>query len=190
MKKIIFILTYKKWSFHQSSLKGLAFFVLLSMLQYGLQAQMKLNTNKQTSIKDTFNSTTIHQEVDFKINPEMLYGALLDSKQFSNITSGSGGGFSANSAKIDNIVGGVFSLFDGHITGRILELIPNKRIVEAWRAADWPEGVYSIAKFELKPMGSGTHLVFDHTGFPDNLKEHLAIGWQQHYWDAINFHFH
>jgi len=55
--------------------------------------------------------------------------------------------------------------------------IPNQRIIQAWRVVTWPEGVYSIAKFELKPHGSGTRLVFDHTGFPEGLHDHLAEGW-------------
>ena len=35
----------------------------------------------------------------------------------------------------------------------------------AWRVVTWPEGIYSIAKFELKPHGSGTQLVFDTSDF-------------------------
>jgi len=98
--------------------------------------------------------------------------------------------FTETSATIDSAVGGAFSLFDGHIEGRILDLVPSQRIVEAWRVVDWPAGVYSIAKFELKPQNSGTHLIFDHIGFPDGLKEHLAEGWQQHYWAALAKYLH
>ena len=93
--------------------------------------------------------------------------------------------FSASSANINSTIGGAFSVFDGHIIGRILELVPNQRIVEAWRVVDWPAGVYSIASFEFSPQNSGTKLIFNHVGFPQGLKEHLAIGWQQHYWDAL-----
>jgi len=64
-------------------------------------------------------------------------------------------------------------------------LVPGQQIVEALRVVDWPTGVYSIVKFELKPQGSGTQMIFDHIGFPEGLKEHLSIGWQQHYWDAL-----
>jgi activator of HSP90 ATPase len=71
----------------------------------------------------------------------------------------------------------------------VIELIPNQRIVEAWRVVDWPAGIYSIARFELVPDASGTRLIFDHIGFPDGLKEHLTIGWQQHYWDALTKYF-
>ena len=98
--------------------------------------------------------------------------------------------FTASSAKIDSVVGGIFSLFDGHITGRILELVPDQRIVEALRVVDWPAGVYSIARFDISAEGSGTRVTFEHIGFPEDLKEHLSIGWQQHYWDAMSNYFH
>jgi len=135
------------------------------------------------------NPIAIHQEVNLKASPGQVYQALLSSKKFSASTKLSFANFSDKSASIDSTVGGVFTVFDGHITGRILELVPDQRIVEAWRVVDWPAGVYSIAKFELKAEGSGTHLIFDHTGFPEGLKEHLAQGWQQHYWDALNKYF-
>jgi len=70
-----------------------------------------------------------------------------------------------------------------------LSWFPGKRIVEAWRVVDWPEGVYSIARFDLAPKGAGTQLKFDHIGFPEGLKEHLTSGWQQHYWDALRKYF-
>jgi hypothetical protein len=50
----------------------------------------------------------------------------------------------------------------------------------------WDEGIWSIARFELKAQGTGTQLVFDHTGFPPGLKEHLASGWTEHYWTTLH----
>ena len=46
-------------------------------------------------------------------------------------------------------------------------------------------GVYSIVRFELTDQGVGTKIVFDHTGFPGGEGEHLASGWQAHYWDPL-----
>jgi activator of HSP90 ATPase len=140
--------------------------------------------------KNSLKGITIHQEINFKVSPQRLYKTLLSSQEFSECTKKSFDGFSAMSANIDSTVGGAFSLFDGHIIGRILELVPNQRIVEAWRVVDWPAGVYSIAKFELKPKDSGTQLLFDHIGFPKGLKVNLSLGWQQHYWDALNKFLH
>jgi activator of HSP90 ATPase len=155
-------------------------------LQVSVVAQEKQDTMSQhMSAGIPLKSITIHQEVDFKANPERLYKALIDSKQFSEFSAQSSE-FSAKSAEIDQSVGGAFSLFDGHIIGRNVELVPNQRIVQAWRVVDWPAGVYSIVKFELKSEGSGTHLVFDHTGFPEKWRDHLAAGWQSHYWDLLS----
>jgi activator of HSP90 ATPase len=101
----------------------------------------------------------------------------LDTKKFT--------AFSGRKVEIDRDAGGAFSLFEGHIVGRNVELVPNKRIVQAWRVVTWPEGVYSIARFELEAKGDGTHLVFDHIGFPEGMKDHLAEGWQTNYWSLL-----
>ena len=121
--------------------------------------------------------TSIHQEIDFKASAERLYEALLDSKQFS--------AFSGEAAQIDRRAGGAFSLFGGKIVGRNIELVPNERIVQAWRPANWDPGVYSIAKFELRRRGAEVHIVFDHTGFPQGGFEHLDEGWKIRYWDPL-----
>lgn len=144
-------------------------------IAYGCAAQ-KTNS-EHPSAGAPLKSITIHQEVDFKVSPQRVYEALLDAKQFS--------AFSTMQAEINRELGGAFSLFGGHIIGRNVELIPNKRIVQAWRVVDWPEGVYSIARFELKEQGSGTHLNFDHTGFPEELRDHLAEGWEANYWSLL-----
>ncbi len=126
-------------------------------------------------------SITIHQEIEFNVSPKQLYEALLDSKQSTE--------FSGRPAETNREVGGAFSLFKGHIVGRNLELVPNQRIVQAWRVVTWPEGAYSIVRFELKPQGSGTHLVFDHIGFPEGLHDHLAAGWEENYWSLLKKYF-
>ncbi len=168
-----------------AALATITFFLQIHVLAQAKQDSMAQLPNKGATLK----SITIHQEVDFKASPEQVYEALLDTKQFCEF-SVLAGEFSAKSAQIDRTVGGAFTLFDGHIVGRNVELVPNQRIVQAWRVVDWPAGVYSIVKFELKPQGSGTHLVFDHTGFPENWRDHLAVGWQSHYWDLLTKYFH
>jgi len=133
---------------------------------------------------------SIHQEAVFKANRNRVYEALTDTKQFDKIIKLSpemqaGKSFGTTPTAISREVGGTFSIFGGHIIGRQIELVPNQRIVQAWRVVDWDPGVYSIAKFELLEQGAGTKLVFDHTGFPKGDAEHLAEGWKSHYWDSI-----
>lgn len=163
-----------------------AFILCMFFSQPPLVAQMKSDKmNGTKNSNDSASGITIHQEISFNASPQQIYEVLLSTKEFSACTKKSFDNFTVVSAHIDSVVGGTFTVFDGHIIGRILELVPNKRIVEAWRVVDWPAGIYSIAKFEFEPQGSGTKLIFDHTGFPPGLKEHLAEGWQQHYWGAL-----
>ena len=128
-------------------------------------------------------STPIHKEVDFKASPKRVYEALLDEKQFSAFSGG-------HSAEIQREVGGSFSCFGGMITGRNIELIPNRRIVQAWRVKMWPEGEYSIVLIELQAQGSGTRLTMEHKGFPDAMRAHLNGempdgGWNRQYWEPL-----
>jgi len=121
--------------------------------------------------------TSIHYEIDFKPSPQRLYEALLDQKQFA--------AFSGLPATIDPTPGGAFSQFGGLIVGRNVELIPNQRIVQAWRPTHWDAGVYSIVRFEFTPRTAETTLIFDHTGFPAGEYDHLDFGWHSHYWDPL-----
>src|SRR5713101_4341878 len=133
---------------------------------------------------------SIHQEPVFKASRKRVYEALTDAKQFNKVVQLSAAmksGMPAGAAptEISREVGGAFALFGGYILGRHVELAPNERIVQAWRTASWDPGVYSIAKFELVEQGSGTKIVFDHTGFPKGQGEHLAAGWKGNYWEPL-----
>jgi activator of HSP90 ATPase len=121
--------------------------------------------------------TSIHQEIDFKASPQRLYDALLDSKLFS--------AFTGEAAQIDRQAGGAFSMFEGKIVGRNIELVADERIVQAWRPANWRAGVYSIVKFELKKRGTEARVVLDHTGFPQGAFADLDAGWKIRYWNPL-----
>ncbi len=123
---------------------------------------------------------TIHQEVTFKANPKKVYDALLDSKSFA--------AFTGTPATIDAKVGGAINAFGGMIVGTNVELVPGQRIVQAWRAGNWPDGIYSIVKFELAAAGGGTKLTLDHSGAPDGSEEMLEGGWHKMYWEPLAKH--
>jgi activator of HSP90 ATPase len=132
---------------------------------------------------------SIHQEPVFTASRKRVYDALTDAKQFDKVIQLSGVMRAMHlpdrAAEISREVGGAFALFGGYITGRHVELVPNERIVQAWRTGGWAPGVYSIAKFELVEQGSGAKIIFDHTGFPEGEAEVLASGWKAHYWEPL-----
>jgi activator of HSP90 ATPase len=141
------------------------------------QAQQQQNPKEAPSTTANQALTSLHQEIELKAPPQRIYEILLDSKQFA--------AFTGMPATIDTAAGGAFSMFGGMIVGRNVELIPSQRIVQAWRPTHWEPGVYSVVKFELKPQGSGTTLILDHTGFPEGEYDSLFKGWGLRYWDPL-----
>jgi activator of HSP90 ATPase len=136
------------------------------------------------------NAESIHQEPVFKASPARVYEALTNTAQFDKVSKlsaamQSGMAPATKPTQIDPAPGGAFSLFGGYVTGRNIELVPNKRIVQAWRPMTWAPGIYSIAKFELASDDSGTKIIFDHTGFPPGTGQHLAEGWHENYWNPL-----
>jgi activator of HSP90 ATPase len=122
--------------------------------------------------------TSLHQEIELQAAPQRVFDLLLEAKLFA--------AFTGMPAAIDPNLGGAFSTFGGMIEGRNIEIIPAKRLVQAWRPASWDAGVYSIVHFELKPGGAGTTVVLDHTGFPAGDFDHLDSGWRARYWEPMH----
>jgi activator of HSP90 ATPase len=166
---------------------------VVAALAVGAFAGLTLQTKTALAATEeqiSHSQEAIHQETVFQASRKRVYEALTDTKQFDKIIQLSpemqaGKSFGTSPTAISREAGGAFSIFGGHIIGRQIELIPNERIVQAWRVVDWEPGVYSVARFELVEQGAGTKLVFDHTGFPKGQAEHLAEGWKSHYWNSL-----
>jgi activator of HSP90 ATPase len=132
------------------------------------RVQQQQNPKEAPSAAANQARTSLHQEIELKALPQRIYEIILDSKQFAV--------FTGMPATIDPAAGGAFSMFGGMIVGRNVELVPTQRFVQAWRPTHWDPGVYSVVKFVLKPQGSGTMLILDHTGFPEGEYDSLFKG--------------
>ncbi|HEY2686766.1 MAG TPA: SRPBCC domain-containing protein [Steroidobacteraceae bacterium] len=135
-------------------------------------------------------AAAIHQRVLFQAPCTKVYDALTQSARFDAMTRLSDAvslvtAPGAKATEIDAQVGGAFTLFGGYITGRNLEMLAGKRLVQAWRAGSWRPGEYSIVRFELADEPTGCNLTFDHTGFPDSQGQSLLHGWGVHYWTPL-----
>src|SRR5579863_8205920 len=100
----------------------------------------------------------IHKELVFKAARKRVYEVLTDAAQFDKMTreiqlKEGADALVAHPTEISRDLGGSFSLFGGRIVGRQLELLPNERIVQAWRVAYWPAAVFSIVRFDLSEQG-------------------------------------
>jgi activator of HSP90 ATPase len=123
-------------------------------------------------------ATTIHQINGFKASPKRIYDILMSSREHAAMTAN-------GVAKISRKAGGEFFCHGGWISGRNIELEPGKRIVQAWRARNWPPGIYSLVTFTLERKDRGTRLTLDHTGIPGRHSDHLTSGWKARYWKPL-----
>jgi len=118
---------------------------------------------------------TIKHKVRFKIPPDTVYDLLADSRQRTEVTG--------REALISNKVGGEFSTEAGQVTGVNVDLARGRRLVQAWRRNDFPEGIYSMAAITLAPTpGGGTELVLTHRGVPKHLLDQIEDYWRRVYW--------
>lgn len=125
---------------------------------------------------------TVKEERTFRATPHQLYEALMDSKQHAEFTGAA--------AEVSREVGGFFSAWDEYITGTNTELVLDAKIVQSWRASDWPEGHLSTVTFEFEPASdTETTVRFTHENIPDEFYEDIAQGWNDYYWEPLEEYF-
>ena len=120
----------------------------------------------------------IYQSAVINGAPKDVYAMLVDSKKHARFTGAP--------ARIGRAEGSLFSAYGGHLVGRTIEALPAKRLVQAWRAVDWPAGAYSIATFEFAALPRGrTKLTFTQFGVPDANVKSIRNGWRTFYWKPL-----
>jgi activator of HSP90 ATPase len=88
--------------------------------------------------------------------------------------------WSGSSAVMEPIAGTEFSLWDGDITGKNLEIIENKKLVQQWYFEG--EEYESIVTILLEATSkSTTRLELLHTNIPEEAFENIAEGWDKYY---------
>jgi uncharacterized protein YndB with AHSA1/START domain len=121
---------------------------------------------------------TIKQRVKFKASPSTVYDLLADSEKLSAITG--------RKAVISGKVGGPFSTSGNEVTGVNVDLVPGRRIVQAWRHRRFPEGIFSMVAVTLTPTpDGGTQLVLTHRGVPKDLIPETEQSWREQYWSRM-----
>jgi|CZKI01.1.fsa_nt_gi uncharacterized protein YndB with AHSA1/START domain len=121
---------------------------------------------------------TIRHNVTIGAAPKQVFGALINEKKHAKFTGAP--------ASISRKAGGAFTCYGGYISGINLELVPSKRIVQAWRAKGWPAGIHSIVSFALsRKAGGRTRVSFTHVGVPASRFKDINEGWRTHYWRPL-----
>ncbi|MCG3167264.1 MAG: hypothetical protein POELPBGB_03051 [Bacteroidia bacterium] len=119
------------------------------------------------------------QIIKFNSEPHEVYNALMDSKTHSS--------FTGSKAIIGKNIGDDFSAYEGYITGKNIELVPGKKIVQFWKTTDkgWRKNYFSIIEFVFIKKENGTELQFSHKNIPANITANYAQGWEDYYWKPM-----
>ncbi len=120
----------------------------------------------------------ITQTILFQASAHDVFELLMNSAKHA--------AFTGEAATISRKVGGTFTAYGEYITGENVEIVKDSKIVQKWRAADWPEGVFSTVTFSIVAVvGNGCKLVFTQEGVPDEQFESIKQGWNEFYWDPM-----
>lgn len=91
--------------------------------------------------------------------------------------------WSGEEAEMSTVVGSEFSLWEGSITGKNLEFVDGKKIIQQWYFGDQKED--SIVTIILHEHQKGTSVELRHTNIPDEAYEDIVDGWNEVYFGSL-----
>lgn len=83
--------------------------------------------------------------------------------------------------------GSEFSLWEGDITGRNIEFVTDRKVVQEWYFGDQTEK--SVVTISIQKDGAGSLVLVEHTNIPDEDYDDIVTGWKEYYIGAINSFF-
>ncbi len=91
--------------------------------------------------------------------------------------------WSGEEAEMSTVPGSEFSLWEGSITGKNLEFVPGKKIVQQWYFGEQEKD--SVVTIVLHPDPKGTSVELRHTNIPDEAYEDIIEGWEFSYFGSL-----
>lgn len=108
--------------------------------------------------------------------PEEVYSALTNKASLQLWTG--------EEAEMSTEEGSEFSMWDGSITGKNIEFVENRKIVQQWYFGE-DEKEKSIVTIILHPHPKGTSVELKHTNIPDEDYEDIVEGWNEVYFASL-----
>lgn len=113
----------------------------------------------------------LEQTYTIHASKEVVWEALTDQKHIEL--------WSGSPAQMNDEEGSVFSLWNGDIHGKNLEVTDHDELVQEWYSEDWKEP--SKVTFTLSPSGNKTVVHLLHEDIPEEDYESIDDGWKEYY---------
>ena len=124
---------------------------------------------------------TITLAAHLPARPARLYRMYLDPRQHA--------AFTGAPVKIAARVGARFEAFGGALTGRILQLVPDRLIVQSWRSTEFGKrDLDSTLVLTFWPEGTGGRIELTHVNVADSDFAGVSEGWTTYYWTPWRAH--
>ncbi len=107
--------------------------------------------------------------------PAQLYRMYLSARQHA--------AFTGAPVTIAARAGADFAAFDGALRGRILQIVPNRLIVQSWRSTAWAvRDLDSTLVLTFWPQGRNGRIELTHVNVADSDFAGVSEGWNKYYW--------
>lgn len=118
---------------------------------------------------------TVTLAVDLPASAVRLYRMYLDPKEHA--------AFTGAPVKIAARVGARFAAFRGALSGTILQLVPNRLIVQSWRSTQFAKAdLDSTLVLSFWPLRGQTRIELTHVNIADSDFAGVSEGWSKYYW--------
>ncbi len=91
--------------------------------------------------------------------------------------------WSGYAALMPSKTGEEFNMWDGDICGRIIDVIPDRKVVQEWYFGD--RELESLVTITIAGNGGSTAVTVEHTNIPVEDYTYIAEGWNEYYMGAI-----
>ncbi|KAJ3409168.1 Sec63 [Chytridiales sp. JEL 0842] len=132
---------------------------------------------KQTSMSVIGGVTTLNMNVEFVCPVSDLYDTLLNPQRVQI--------WSRGAATIAPTVGAEIALFGGNVTGKVLELEKDKKIVMTWKLKSWPAGHFSKVTMTFETQRESVKLKVAQSDVPIGEVDTVRRNWENYYWNGI-----
>ncbi len=119
---------------------------------------------------------SIEQTYNIKASPEAVWRALTDQKEIQE--------WSGANAYFIPQAGAQYTLWDGTIGGKIVQVVPLRKLVQTWKPQEWTRDD-SVVTFTLTPTRDGTRVDLLHVNVEESDYDGTTEGWDIYYLGVI-----
>jgi len=140
-------------------------------------AKQSNSSRSSSSPGQTISTTSISLEDSFRCEVDQLYEFFTDARMI--------GGWTKSSVQFELTKDSSFRLFDGNVSGVVLDFEPSKSLKLRWRFKSWRDGHFSEVNVAFNQGKEASTIRLEQSGVPQSEAEATTNGWKINTFRAI-----